>query len=96
MVFPWFSHGFLPGMNSGDFVRKDVVFRETGTDTVPNASPTAASASSDIYGWGCPVNPWENHGKTRKTPGKTMENPGKTLEEWFFIGEVSQYGIISG
>lgn len=28
----------------------DVVFRETGTDTVPNASPTAASASSDIYG----------------------------------------------
>lgn len=30
--------------------RQDVVFRETGTDTVPNASPTAASASSDIYG----------------------------------------------
>eukprot|EP00435_Cladocopium_sp_Y103_P068446 s31_g31.t1 len=29
---------------------EDVVFRETGTDTVPNASPTAASASSDIYG----------------------------------------------
>lgn len=27
-----------------------VTFRETGTDTVPNASPTAASASSDIYG----------------------------------------------
>ncbi|CAK9040091.1 unnamed protein product, partial [Durusdinium trenchii] len=27
-----------------------VAFRETGTDTVPNASPTAASASSDIYG----------------------------------------------
>mmetsp|Transcript_57580 Transcript_57580/g.134925 ORF Transcript_57580/g.134925 Transcript_57580/m.134925 type:complete len:1389 (-) Transcript_57580:19-4185(-) len=27
-----------------------VYMRETGTDTVPNASPTAASASSDIYG----------------------------------------------
>jgi len=33
-----------------DIPIKDVVFRETGTDTVPNASPTAASASSDIYG----------------------------------------------
>jgi len=29
---------------------EDVYLRETGTDTVPNASPTAASASSDIYG----------------------------------------------
>jgi hypothetical protein len=74
-------------MNSGDFVRKDVVFRETGTDTVPNASPTAASASSDIYGWGCPVNPWENHGKTMgkpgKPPGKLWKTPGKPWKNDF-------------
>jgi len=29
---------------------EDVYIRETATDTVPNTSPTAASASSDIYG----------------------------------------------
>jgi xanthine dehydrogenase/oxidase len=29
---------------------KDVEIRETSTDTVPNSSPTAASASSDLYG----------------------------------------------
>lgn len=45
------------GLHWGAFASstQDVVFRETGTDTVPNASPTAASASSDIYGaptWG--------------------------------------------
>lgn len=40
------------GLHWGAFASstQDVVFRETGTDTVPNASPTAASASSDIYG----------------------------------------------
>jgi xanthine dehydrogenase/oxidase len=29
---------------------EDVYIRETSTDTVPNSSPTAASASSDLYG----------------------------------------------
>jgi len=29
---------------------QDVTIRETSTDTVPNSSPTAASASSDLYG----------------------------------------------
>jgi len=29
---------------------EDVMIRETATDTVPNSSPTAASASSDMYG----------------------------------------------
>ena len=75
---------------------KNIFIAETSTDKVPNTSPTAASASSDIYG-GAVLDACQQL-RGRLAPFREKLGPGATPQEiataaWFDRVDLSAHGF---